>query len=292
MMCPEITRRCVANRTGDVNYGDAKPLPSAADHPTHPRLCRGRVHHSHIIVDDEDGVGGGVVDQLPGVKGFVAASSPIPTRSALRRQLLPSASLEKEGVSRALPFQHLKAQCAFKLAELVERHRIAAKPAGDEDEIMEDFAQIRQKDMDKDGKLKIVPKEEVREALGRSSDVGYTFLMRMYFELLKDAAGNPNTPYAPSVTAMNRRHAIDVSRKGDSESVFFICSRSTGRVLFSYCSYSRLSHLFYSLLFFLDSDTRRVLYYVVPQPQPRGGARDLGAFLEGGGGGRSAGNDR
>jgi hypothetical protein len=62
----------------------------------------------------------------------------------------------------------------------------AAKTGGDQDEITEEFAQIKQKDMEKDGKLKIVGKDEVREALGRSPDVSDTFLMRMYFELLKD----------------------------------------------------------------------------------------------------------
>lgn len=40
--------------------------------------------------------------------------------------------------------------------------------------------------MEKDGKLKIVGKDEVRKALGRSPDVADTFLMRMYFEPLKD----------------------------------------------------------------------------------------------------------
>jgi hypothetical protein len=163
-----------------------------------------RIPYSHIIVD-EDGVGGGVVDQMPGVKGFVAASSPIPTRTMLRRQMLPSANLTVEGKQQIAAFQHLKAQCAFKLAELVETHRIAAKPAGDQDEIAEDLAQIRQKDFDKDGKLKVVPKEEVREALGRSPDIGDTFLMRMYFELLKDAGGQQNAPYDRSVRDMNRR---------------------------------------------------------------------------------------
>lgn len=59
--------------------------------------------------------------------------------------------------------------------------------------------------MDKDGKLKIVPKDEVKEALGRSPDIGDKFVMRMYFELLKDAAGNPNAPYDRSVREMNRR---------------------------------------------------------------------------------------
>jgi hypothetical protein len=36
--------------------------------------------------------------------------------------------------------------------------------------------------MDKDGKLKIVGKDEVKEAIGRSP-AGDTFIMRMYFEL-------------------------------------------------------------------------------------------------------------
>jgi hypothetical protein len=98
-----------------------------------------------------------------------------------------------EGTRQLAAFQHLT-QCAFKLAELVETHKIAAKPGGDQDEIMEDLSQIRQKDMDKDGKLKIVPKDEVREALGCSPDVGDSFLMRMCFELVRDAAGQTNQP--------------------------------------------------------------------------------------------------
>jgi len=51
---------------------------------------------------------------------------------------------------------------------------------------VEDFSQIKQKDVETDGKLKIVGKDEVREALGRSPDAGDTFIMRAYFELLKD----------------------------------------------------------------------------------------------------------
>jgi phage terminase large subunit len=161
-----------------------------------------RIPYSHIIVD-EDGVGGWVVDQIQGIKGFVAASTPIPTRSAIRRQVLPIHHMNIEGTRQVAAFQHLKAQCAFKLAELVETHKIAAKAGGDQDEIMEELSQIRQKDVEKDGKLKIVPKDEVREALGRSPDVGDTFLMRMYFELIRDAAGQTNQPYDRSVRELN-----------------------------------------------------------------------------------------
>ena len=56
--------------------------------------------------------------------------------------------------------------------------------------------------MDKDGKLKIVGKDEVREAIGRSPDTADTFIVRMYFELLKDATGGT---YEQSVSAINRR---------------------------------------------------------------------------------------
>jgi len=164
-----------------------------------------RIPYSHILID-EDGVGGGVVDQMQGVKGFIAASSPIPTRTMIRRQMLPKAALDLEGKQAIAPFQNLKAQCGFKLAELVETHRIAAKPLGDQDEIAEDFAQIRQKDMEKDGKLKILPKDEVREALGRSPDTGDTFLMRMYFELLRDASGQQNQSYERSLQTMQRHN--------------------------------------------------------------------------------------
>ena len=39
------------------------------------------------------------------------------------------------------------------------------KAGGDQDEIIEEFSQIKQRDMDKDGKLKVVGKDEVKEAM-------------------------------------------------------------------------------------------------------------------------------
>jgi phage terminase large subunit len=167
------------------------------------RAAEEKIPYSHILID-EDGVGGGVVDQLTGVKGFIAASTPIPTKSALRRQMLPTPNLTLDGKRQLSAFQNLKTQCAFKLAELVENHRMAIVPGGDQDEITEEFSQIKQKDMDKDGKLKIVGKDEVKEAIGRSPDTGDTFIMRMYFELLKDATAGT---YEQSVSAINRRVA-------------------------------------------------------------------------------------
>jgi hypothetical protein len=79
-----------------------------------------------------------------------------------------SPRLCREAATLIAPGQQLKAQCAFKLAELVETHKLAIVPGGDQDEITEEFSHIKQKDMDKDGKLKIVGKDEVRDAICRS----------------------------------------------------------------------------------------------------------------------------
>ena len=91
-----------------------------------------------------------MVDQLSGLKGFIANSTPVPTKTMLRRQMLPVANLTLDGKRQVANFQNLKAQCGFKLAELVETHRIVAKPGGDMDEIVEDFSQIKQKDVEKE----------------------------------------------------------------------------------------------------------------------------------------------
>jgi hypothetical protein len=69
--------------------------------------------------------------QLTGVKGFMGSSSPVPTRTALRRQMLPTPNLTLDGKRQLSAFQNLKTQCSFKLAELVENHRMAIKPGGD-----------------------------------------------------------------------------------------------------------------------------------------------------------------
>lgn len=147
-----------------------------------------RIPYSHIVVD-EDGVGGGVVDHLSGIKGFIAASVPVPTRQMIRRQMLPIQHRTLDGQQMVANFLNLKTQCIFKLAEMVETHKIAVKPSGDQDEIIEELSAMKQKDVDKDGKLKVVGKDEQREALGRSPDLGDTFVMRMFFELMRDATG-------------------------------------------------------------------------------------------------------
>jgi hypothetical protein len=151
-----------------------------------------QIPYSNIIID-EDGVGGGVVDGLPGVRGFVANSTPLPTRTQIRGkvQKIDSPLYPKTN------FRNLKTQCAFKLAELINEHKIAFKVPEYREQIIEELtALLRHKDVDSDGKLAIKPKDEVKGDLGRSPDIGDQIIFRAWFELKRDATNeDPNTSH-------------------------------------------------------------------------------------------------
>ena len=109
---------------------------------------------------DEDGVGGGVVDTLS-CRGFVNNSTPMNDAYA-----------------------NLKTECGYKLAELFDYLSIEEKVNNDlQDIINEELAQLKTFDSDRDGKLKLLPKERIKENIGRSPDYLDNFIMRMWFEL-------------------------------------------------------------------------------------------------------------
>ncbi len=142
-----------------------------------------RVPFSHVLVD-EDGIGGGVVDNLQGIKGFTANSSPVPTASQIREKvrkiehfLIPKTS-----------FGNLKAQCGWKLSELINEHKIAFKVPDYRKEIIEELtAMLQDRDVDGEGKKMLIKKDEVKKQIGKSPDVGDVILMRVYFELMADS---------------------------------------------------------------------------------------------------------
>lgn len=113
---------------------------------------------------------GGVIDNFPrnSVKGFIANSKPINPK--------PNEN-----------YENLKAQCAYILSEKVKGKMIyEGGLSPDEQELLiEDLEQIKEKNTDSQGKRGIVSKEEVKKVLGRSPDDGDTYIMRMYFELAK-----------------------------------------------------------------------------------------------------------
>lgn len=118
------------------------------------------------IVVDEDGIGGGVVDLIPGCKGFIANSKPV--------------NLKKDE-----SYKNLKSQCGFKLADKVNENEIYEQAEQDvRDLLVEDLEQIKQSHMDKEQPKSIISKETVKELIGRSPDDGDTYIMRMLFEVL------------------------------------------------------------------------------------------------------------
>jgi hypothetical protein len=134
-----------------------------------------RISASNIIVD-EDGVGGGVCDQLQ-CQGFVNNSRPLPNYS--------NPQLDQRGNIIVENFDNLKSQCYFRLADRINKGHLFVDCEEPEmiERIIQELEQVKQKDIDSDKKKGVVPKEEVKEILGRSPDFSDCLMMREYFEL-------------------------------------------------------------------------------------------------------------
>lgn len=122
------------------------------------------------IVVDDDGVGGGIVDQLK-VQGFV--------NNSRAYEILPTQKLLRHN------FANLKTQCYVKLSEYINEEKIGCEEVSVniKQMIIEDLQQIKIKKTDDDRKLTIIPKEIIKQNLGRSPDIGDAIMMRMLFEV-------------------------------------------------------------------------------------------------------------
>lgn len=131
-----------------------------------------RVPFSQIIID-EDGIGGGVLDNLRGAKGFMGNSVPFPIWDTRQAKFVPA------------NYRNLRNQCYFTLADYINNHKIAVKDESIKEVLREDCSVIKQKNQDTEGKLAIISKDEMKEIIGRSPDVSDMMMMRMYFEFKK-----------------------------------------------------------------------------------------------------------
>ncbi len=126
-----------------------------------------RVSMSNTVVD-EDGVGGGVVDILH-CKGFVNNSSPLNGEN----------------------YDNLKSQCGFTIADLINKNEIyepCENPA-ERQEIEDELMLLKQKSVDSDKKLGLIPKEKMKDLIGRSPNHLDTYIMRGIF--VKKKIGQP-----------------------------------------------------------------------------------------------------
>nr|WP_129732321.1 phage terminase large subunit [Parabacteroides goldsteinii] len=113
-------------------------------------------------IADEDGVGGGVVDNCR-IRGFVNNSSPFDDENYL----------------------NLQTQCGYKLADHINVGDVgfsAEISVGDMDIIVVELEQLQTWDVDSDKKLRLKPKEQIKADIGHSPDWRDTFLMRAYFD--------------------------------------------------------------------------------------------------------------
>lgn len=153
-------------------------------------------------VYDEDGVGGGVVDLNKGCRGFIGNSS----------ALLNPTTKEPEN------YANLKSQCSYKLAEVINSHGLAVKIEPGQfisevpgitfevwrDMFLEELAHIKSKDIDKDRKLRVQAKEDVKDAIQRSPDFSDTAMMRMMLEYPQKNAPATIHVHKPAVAGFAR----------------------------------------------------------------------------------------
>ena len=120
------------------------------------------IHINHVIVDS-DGVGSGVADNLRGCVNFVNNSQ------ALHKQ----------------NFTNLKSQCYNKLADLFKEDKISINIMDPNvvDDLTQELLSVRLKDVDKDNKIGVISKDDMKKILGKSPDLADSIMMRMYWEI-------------------------------------------------------------------------------------------------------------
>jgi len=113
------------------------------------------------VLCDEDGIGGGVVDFMK-CKGFLNGSK------AVRDN-----------------YMNLKADCYFKLGELITTNAITFESTY-KDTIIKELEMIRREKIDSDGKLRVTNKEDLKKRFGMSPDFADAIMMRCFYELKKN----------------------------------------------------------------------------------------------------------
>lgn len=137
-------------------------------------MVRNQTGHSNVIVDS-DGLGGGPVDMLR-VKGFTNNARPMPA---------PNSGYDSKGHPIVENFDNIKSQCSFRMAERINKNGLYLECESDEVKkwVIEEMEQVKQKLLNSDMKQGVMPKDKIKEVLGRSPDFWDAIMMREYFEL-------------------------------------------------------------------------------------------------------------
>ena len=122
-------------------------------------MMKYRVPHSRTVVDS-DGLGNYLVSYLDGIKTFHGNG----------------AAYDKE-------YQNIKAECGYKLAELINNREIKIICSDlQKQAIIEELSVLKRDKVDNDeSKKRIIGKDMMKELIGRSPDYLDMLIMRMYF---------------------------------------------------------------------------------------------------------------
>jgi hypothetical protein len=135
---------------GDTLYNHIKDL-----------IGKHGIHPSQVIADS-DGVGGFLVDRLR-CTSFVNNSRPLHEQN----------------------FTNLKSQCYVKLSDMIKEGKISINVMEPSivDELTQQLMAIKLKDVEKDGKVGVIGKDEMKRILGVSPDIADSIFLRMYYEV-------------------------------------------------------------------------------------------------------------
>jgi len=124
-------------------------------------MVSNKIHPQQVIVDS-DGVGGGVADQIKGTN-FVNNSSPL----------------------HAQNFTNLKSQCYVKLSEMFKEGKVSINLLDPTviDDLTQELLSVKLKNIDKDNKVAVQSKDEMKKMLGKSPDLSDCLMMRMLPEI-------------------------------------------------------------------------------------------------------------
>ena len=65
----------------------------------------------------------------------------------------------------------------------------AVTDPADQETLTEELEQVKERDSDKDGKIRLKRKEDIKADIGRSPDFSDVIMMREYFELIPKPTG-------------------------------------------------------------------------------------------------------
>lgn len=143
---------------------------------------------SDIIVD-EDGVGGGCVDQLQ-CKGFVNNSRALPNPDNIQQ--------DERGNEISENYENLRSQCYFRLADRINKGGlyVESDDIEEQERITEELEWVKRKNVEmvtinnsdvvltgSEKKLGVISRDDMVKGLGYSPDYASALMMREYFEL-------------------------------------------------------------------------------------------------------------